>query len=182
MTFQDFCSTLAEIEKTTLGLEMTRLLASLFKSLEKDEIEPACWLLLGRLGPLYENIEFNFAEKMIMRALAEFVEKKVQKKSAAEQLGLLEDENKIERQSEVLASFKVSGDLGDTTEKLFETIGKKHDIRSITSVYQDLLTIAKEFGNGSQDRKIRGVILVLQECTAQTAKYIVRIVFITLKL
>src|SRR3989344_399223 len=104
------------------------------------------------------------------------------KTSAAEQLGLLEDENKIERQSEVLASFKVSGDLGDTTEKLFETIGKKHDIRSITSVYQDLLTIAKEFGSGSQDRKIRGVILVLQECTAQTAKYIVRIVLSTLRL
>lgn len=182
MTFQDFCSTLAEIEKTTLRLEMTRLLANLFKSLEKDEIEPACWLLLGRLGPLYENIEFNFAEKMIMRALAEFVETKAQKKPAAVQLGLLGDENKLEQRSEVLASFKTSGDLGDTAEKLFETIGKKHDTRSISSVYQDLLAIAKESGSGSQERKIRGVILVLQGCTAQTAKYIVRIVLSTLRL
>ena len=182
MTFQDFCSTLAKIEKTTLRLEMTRLLASLFQSLEKDEIEPACWLLLGRLGPLYENIEFNFAEKMIMRALAEFVETKVQKKPTAVQLGLLGDENKIERRGEVLASFKTSGDLGDTAEKLFETIGKKHDTRSISSVYQDLLAIAKESGTGSQERKIQGVILVLQECTAQTAKYIVRIVLSTLRL
>ena len=182
MTFQDFCFTLAEIEKTTLRLEMTRLLASLFKSLEKDEIEPACWLLLGRLGPLYENIEFNFAEKMMMRALAEFVETKVKKKPMAVQLGLLGDENKIERISKVLASFKTSGDLGDTAEKLFETIGRKHDTRSISSVYQDLLAIAKEFGSGSQERKVRGVISVLQESTAQTAKYIVRIVLSTLRL
>ena len=49
---------------------MTRLLSDLFKQLNEDEIEPACWLLLGRLAPLYENIEFNL-QKMIMRALAE---------------------------------------------------------------------------------------------------------------
>jgi hypothetical protein len=67
MIFQDFCAILSRIEATTLRLEMTRLLSDLFKELDENEIEPACWLLLGRLAPLYENLEFNFAEKMLMR-------------------------------------------------------------------------------------------------------------------
>jgi DNA ligase-1 len=183
MTFQDFCSTLAEIEKTTLRLEMTRLLAELFKKVEIDEVEPTCWLLLGRLAPLYENIEFNFAEKMMMRGLSEFVELRTKKQiDTTAQLGLLGDSHKEEKLSIVLAAFKKSGDLGDTTEKLFAELGQSKDTRSITSVYQDLLAVAKESGEGSQDRKLKRVVEVLKGCTAQTSKYIVRIVLSTLRL
>ena len=71
MTFHDFCTRLSAIEKTSSRLEMTALLADLFNTLHRDDVEPACWLLLGRLAPLYVNLEFNFAEKMVMRVLAE---------------------------------------------------------------------------------------------------------------
>lgn len=160
---------------------MTRILAELFKQLDHKEIEPACWLLLGQLAPLYENIEFNFAEKMMMRALAEFVESSG-KSEHTQQLGLLGENDKDSRIAVVLSVFKRSGDLGLAAGEIFEKQGKKHDARSVAAMYDDLLAVAKESGAGSQDRKLQRVIVLLKSCTAQTAKYIVRIVLGTLRL
>ncbi|MBI5151893.1 MAG: ATP-dependent DNA ligase [Candidatus Pacebacteria bacterium] len=186
MTFEDFCITLSRIEATTLRLEMTRLLAELFNTLSEDEIEPVCWLLLGRLAPLYENLEFNFAEKMMMRTLAEFVDHKAlndTRDNQTEQLGLLSTDVKVKAIAYVQAQFKETGDIGDVTEILFAKFQqKKKDVRSVAEVYAALRVIAEEGGGGSQDRKLRKTFNVLSLCTAQTAKYVVRIVLGTLRL
>lgn len=185
MTFEDFCITLSRIETTTLRLEMTRLLAELFNALGEDEIEPACWLLLGRLAPLYENLEFNFAEKMMMRTLAEFVDKEKFKKAEqpTHQLGLLSTNLKNEAIEYVQTQFKKIGDIGNVAEHiLIESQRKGKDLRSVAEVYTALRIIAEEGGGGSQDRKLRKTYDVLVLCTAQTAKYVVRIVLGTLRL
>src|SRR3989339_1806416 len=77
MTFDIFSEYLQSIEAASSRLEMTRLLAELFNKLDPNEVNQACWLLLGQLGPKYENLEFSFAEKMMLRALSEFVSESV---------------------------------------------------------------------------------------------------------
>src|SRR5258708_4335722 len=68
MTFKVFSSYLDRIEQTTLRNSITEILAELFNQLKADETEAACWLLLGRILPPYEGLEFQFAEKMMQRA------------------------------------------------------------------------------------------------------------------
>src|SRR5690242_10537636 len=70
MTFQTFSSYLEKIEATPSRNQITEFLAELFNKLPSQEIEPACWLLLGRIVPAYEGVEFQFAEKMMIRAIA----------------------------------------------------------------------------------------------------------------
>ncbi|HKY74168.1 MAG TPA: hypothetical protein VJ246_02565, partial [Patescibacteria group bacterium] len=146
MTFQDFCSRLEKIEATTLRLEMTKHLAELFRDLHEGEIEAACWLLLGRLAPLYENIEFHFAEKMMMRALAHVADKKRLTHEVlkdAHQLGLLGSDGSNELSS-VKSLFKQFGDLGNVAEKLITS--HEQDRRNVAEVYDELHALAVESG------------------------------------
>src|SRR5258708_28800226 len=100
MTFFFFSQTLAKIEATTLRNLMTVELSELFGQLNEDEIEPVCWLLLGRVYPSYEGIEFQFAEKMMVRSLAGAYGKNV---------------------DAVTRLYKKSGDLGETAQTLAST-------------------------------------------------------------
>lgn len=179
MIFQDFCAILSRIEATSLRLEMTRLLSDLFKQLGEDEIEPACWLLLGRLAPLYENIEFNFAEKMVMRALAQC---SVKHTDGEAQLGLLTDDQSDARIAFVHQQFKTYGDLGIVTARVLEETSNTSDKRTLIEVYKHLRELAMESGEGSQDRKIQRLVVLLKKSTAQTGKYIARIILGTLRL
>ena len=61
---------LEKLEKTTSRNEITAILADLFAQASADEIDKICYLLLGRLAPQYRSIEFNLAEKMMIRVLA----------------------------------------------------------------------------------------------------------------
>ena len=70
MYFRKLAEHFEELEKTASRLEMTRILAEVFKRAGRDEIDKICYLSLGRLVPLYESLEFNLAEKMVMRAVA----------------------------------------------------------------------------------------------------------------
>ena len=168
MTFHDFCTRLSAIEKTSSRLEMTALLADLFNTLHRDDVEPACWLLLGRLAPLYVNLEFNFAEKMVMRVLAELDVSPTAKTDSKERL------------SSVLSLFKSYGDLGDVAEHLLHT--RAEDTRSIPEVFNALLALAKEGGTGSQERKLQHMAEILRHSSGLTAKYTVRILLGTLRL
>lgn len=179
MTFEQFCVVLSEIEKTSLRLEMTRKLANLFNTLEKDEIANACYLLLGRLKPKYENIEFNFAEKMVIRALSKFAVPPGGKKLAA-QLGLLGDSPAEDRLSSIRTMFKSMGDLGDTAERILPKSAK--DTRSLNDIYHTLQKLAEESGSGSQEKKLQDMDELLQGSDPFTAKYIVRIILGTLRL
>ena len=210
MTFDIFSEYLQSIEATSSRLEMTRLLAELFNKLDPNEVNQACWLLLGQLGPKYENLEFSFAEKMMLRALSEFVSESVmghgkqgglgeqealeekgthgalgKKGALGEQMGLLTEHEKQtpSKLRYVTDQFKKIGDLGNVAEELLQkTLGKNSDHRSMTQLYADLLEMAKDSGVGSQERKLQLMIEMLRQSNAQTAKYIVRIVLGTLRL
>ena len=58
---------LEKLEKTASRNEITAILADLFTQASADEIDKICYLLLGRLAPQYRSIEFNLAEKMMIK-------------------------------------------------------------------------------------------------------------------
>ena len=68
MKFNELAIYFDRISKNSSRLEITRILAELFRKLTPEEIEKVVYLLQGRVRPAYEGIDFGMAEKMIVRA------------------------------------------------------------------------------------------------------------------
>ncbi len=152
MTFQKLTSFFQELEKTASRNKMTEILAKLLKSAETKEVDKVCYLSLGRLAPLYKGVEFNLAEKMLIRVLAQAYKK---------------EEAKIKKK------YKELGDLGDVAA-FFDKKAKAKPL-SVNQTYEWLLEIALESGKGSVERKIGKTTQLLDDLDAQSAKYVVRI-------
>jgi len=68
MKFSELSIYFERISQVSSRLEITRILAELFKKLTPDEIEKVVYLLQGKVRPAYEGIDFGMAEKMIIKA------------------------------------------------------------------------------------------------------------------
>jgi DNA ligase-1 len=158
MKFSEFSASLVSIEATPLRNKMTEELAVVFKKLDANEIEPASWLLLGRVYPQYEGVEFQFAEKMMVRAVA-----------------LTYDES-IEN---VTRMYKNSGDLGVTAQELAKG---KTSTKTVSEIFADLRQLTSEVGSGSQERKVSLVVNLLKSLDSLSVRYVVRIILGKLRL
>ncbi len=170
MKFKEFSQYLEKLEKTPLRNKMTEILAELFKKVSSEEIDKACYLSLGRLAPKYEGIEFNMAEKMMVKALALITKKSV---------------------DEVQRLYKKMGDLGEVVLKIKDYPSSTESRRgrerlktkdtdqrskiSINTVYERLRQIAEDGGEGSVERKINKMAELLGELDSLSAKYVARI-------
>jgi ATP-dependent DNA ligase len=153
MQIVKFSSYLKTLENTASRNQMTKDLARLFSESSTEEIDKICYLILGRLAPKYEGIEFNMAEKMIIRAIAKALDLKP---------------DKVEKK------YKQIGDLGEIVlqGKTRNSGGKKH---SVADVYNKLMTIANQSGEGSVEKKINSMAKLLKDLDGVSAKYIARI-------
>jgi DNA ligase-1 len=133
--------------------EKTVILANILKEADKDEVDKLVYLALGGLRPAFDRLEFQMADKMILRALGK-TEKEYQEVGDIGELAVLA------RQS-------------DNSEN--QTI-RKSESQSIQSVYVALEKIASASGAGSQERKVAGLAKLVAEMNPEGAKYIVRIV------
>lgn len=160
MQFSRLAHYLENLEKTSSRLEITDFLAKLFTKSSPSELDKICYLLLGKLAPKYVGWEFFLAEKMMVRAIAQATNQKV---------------------DEVSKDYKNSGDLGETIYKYkikqLKTDGfnQKNSRLSVNDVYDQLQLISFESGQGSQERKLTRMANLLREIDALSAKYIVRI-------
>ncbi len=162
MLFRRLSEYFQKLEETTLRNKMTEVLASLFKEAGKDEIGNLCYLLQGRVAPLFEAIEFGVADKMMIRAIAQ---------------GLDIDTK------QVVQTFKKEGDLGKAVETIKNQISNiKYKNYSITDVYKILYKVATASGEGSQEEKIKLLGRLLHEVDPLSARYIVRITLCKLRL
>ena len=89
----------------------------------------------------------------------------------------------------VVVEFKKSGDLGETAMalKIKKQKSKSKDTNqiskiSVSDVYQSLLEIANQTGEGSQERKVAKTADLLRELDPLGAKYAVRIILGNLRL
>lgn len=154
MTFFELATWMDKLEQTPSRLEMTETLASIFHAASHEEIGRICYLLLGRVAPKYEPIEFGVATKFMIRAIA-----------AA--YGV--------EQEAVQEAFKAHGDLGDAASVVYKQRERSGTSVDVVTVFDTLLTIAHMSGSGSQEQKIDALADVLSRVDKQSARYIVRI-------
>jgi DNA ligase-1 len=155
-------STVAEyygrLEGISGRIETTEVLASLLKETPKDELPMLVYLTQGKLRPDYEGVELGLAEKMALRAL-----------------GLATG---LDGDSVYRVYVKV-GDIGSAAEKLMERKSQGtlfSEPLTLSRVYETLLKIAKQSGQGSVESKLKELVSLLNDATPQEAKFIMRTV------
>ncbi len=149
MLWSELCDGLQEIEQTSLRNVKTVKLAEILKVAEEAEVGKLVYLVLGGLRPEYDRLEFNLAEKGIVRALG------------------------VD-----WAEYQKIGDLGEMVVKAKQTnkITSQQTNLNVTEVYGVLERIARESGSGSQERKVRELARLVGQMEPTGAKYLVRMV------
>jgi len=154
MTFHRLAEYFSQIEATDSRLAMTELLAQVIKEASVGEAGKICYLSLGRLAPLYVGIEFNLAEKMMVKVLS---------------LAYGTDE------SQARNLYKSKGDLGEVAQELSLKLKVQSSKLSVVEVYEKLREIAEVSGTGSQEKKVQWMAELLQKLDPLSARYLVRI-------
>ena len=71
MKFSILSQAFESIENTAKRLEMTDILAELFKKSTPKNIEEIIYLLQGRVTPSFENLEIGIGEKFVQQSIAQ---------------------------------------------------------------------------------------------------------------
>lgn len=161
MTFNDLSLYLQKLERTASRNDMVLLLSELFETVPSEVFDKVMYLLQGRVAPLYVNLEFGMADKMIVKALS--VAYKVDEKDLS-------------------GEFKKIGDVGDLAEQLSQKISSKRQEITIAHVFGELEKIAKISGEGSVDQKINTLSDLLKSADPLSCRYIARIPVAKLRL
>jgi len=148
-----------ELEKISSRLAMLDILARMYGELASEEADKATYLLFGNLGPSYRSLEFNMAEKMVMRVMG---------KAYGISVEFVADK------------FKNLGDLGLVIGEL--KVGGRELSENINEIYVELFKLADLRGEGSQDKKIDQLASILSRANSVSAKYLIRIVLGKLRL
>lgn len=151
MLFRELSSYLERLEKTASRIEITKILAELFQKTPPSEIDKVCYLVLGGLAPSYEGVILNIAEKMMFRVLAKAYNKDI---------------------SDVIKTYKTKGDLGHVAFSLAKTNVSK---LSVGQVHFELMKVAKEGGEGSQERRIEILVNLLRNLDPLSSKFASRV-------
>jgi len=146
------------IENTSGRLEMTKQLAQLLKDATAAEASIICNISLGQLNPPYIGTQFQVAEKNMIKAIAELMQRS---------------------EADIKEQAKELGDLGLIVA---QGTWKPAEHVSIQHVYGALHQIEQVAGTGSQEEKINQLRDLLAQVEPTAAKYIVRIVLGKLRL
>ncbi len=151
MRFSKLVDYLARLEATTKRLELTAILAELFKEASAQDIAPIIYLTQERLGPAFEPIDFGIGEAL-----------------AAEALALATGKDK----SEIKKLYKQRGDYGIIAEELLPAEGKR---LTVDTVFQRLKEIATTSGEGTVVKKTTLLSDLLKKLSGREARYVLRI-------
>lgn len=173
MTFTTFSEYLTKLGATSSRIEMMKILAELFQKLDGEEIEQSSYLLEGRLVPQYFSLEFQLSVKMVLRSLARIHASNEAGSADGNTTLFGEADNSV---SETFAEkiYKTLGDIGLVAEQIIPA--KKQSTLTISEVYHLLSDIARESGEGSQERKLAALIELLLQLDPDSAKYVTRII------
>ncbi|MCK4993533.1 MAG: ATP-dependent DNA ligase [Candidatus Omnitrophica bacterium] len=161
MKFKELAVYFQRLESTPKRLEMTDILAELFKKAAHDKkvnIEEIIYLSQGHLLPSFKNIEFQMSEKLLQKSIVLATDKPGK---------LVED------------MFQKIGDYGKVVQNLSDIDSKN---LSIADVYKKLTELSGFFGSGVVAKKTEYLGILLKSTTPLEAKYIVRIIMGKLRL
>lgn len=158
MKFSSLANYFQKIEKTPSRNQMMEILANLLSQASPEEIDELVYLSLGELAPKFNKIEFNLADKMVIRSIAQAFRTKP---------------------SQVTSIYKQIGDLGEVAQKLSS---QKKTGLSVEKVYHLLKTIAQDSGQGSQERKVSSLAQLISDLDSLSIRFVIRIVLGRLRL
>jgi DNA ligase-1 len=158
MNFKEVGQVFAQLEATSSRLEMTRILAQLLKESNSTESSIICNISLGQLNPPHIGTQFNVAEKIMAKAIAQL-------------LGISE--------TQVQTEAKKLGDLGSVVDHY---VWRAKETLTIQKVSQALHEIEQTSGTGSQEDKINKIKELLEKLDPVSAKYVIRIILGKLRL
>jgi len=156
MLFSLLSEAFDKIEATSGRLDMTDILAELFKKTPASEIEHVIFLSQGELAPPFEGIDLGLGEKYAMDAIS---------------LSYGYSRSEVEK------LYKKMGDLGTVAQEL---AGKKkqHSLASeeltVSKVFTTFMKLSSLEGKGSQESKIKMLAELLNSATPVDAKYLIR--------
>ncbi len=159
MHFAAVAQEFQQLETTSSRIEITKILAQLFKNASPHEISILSNLSLGMLRPPYKGTQFNFAEKNLIGVVANLID---------------------QSEKEVAAHTKKLGDLGLVVAEYGKWKPEKE--LSVLQVYQALCDFEHVSGKGSQEEKADLALKLLKNVTPLEAKFIIRIILGTLRL
>ncbi len=164
MDFEELCTVYEELEKTSSGNAMREILSNFFKKSNGEDIRVIAYLTLGRIASDYDDVELGFAEKSVIKAIAQ----------ASGQ-----------SPSKVAEVLNKTGDIGLTAEQILQKkpktlvpVGKL----TIQELFEKLHKISQSEGKGSQETKTIILSTLLQKTSPSAAKYVTRIVLGMLRL
>jgi DNA ligase-1 len=151
-----------DLERSSGRIVLIERLAELFRQ-TPDELVPTVALLCqGQIAPDFAGVELGMAERLAARAVAQAVG------TTGEQ---------------VLAGAREVGDLGLTAEQLLgELDPERAATLEVGVVFDGLHEVARAEGEGSQGRKLGGMVGLLERATPLEARYLIRTVTGSLRL
>ena len=164
MFFKDFTDVLSALLKTTKRIEMTNILANLFRKSESNNIDKIVYIIQGKLYPDYIGLKIGLAEKLVAKAISNVSGTSLEN---IEQL-----------------TFKF-GDIGSAAEQVLQKKPQTtlfSEPLTVEKVYNSLNQAAKTEGRGGQETKLNILSGILGESTPNESKFIVRLVVGTLRL
>jgi len=159
MLFSEVVHYFDQISQHSSRIEITKLLAELYKKANPEEARFISYLALGTLRPAHEGVKFNYAEKNIVKVLASLLE---------------------QDPAHVTLQIKQVGDIG-----LYIRSQKWHEVNqpiTVHGVYTQLCALENISGTGSQEEKARMLKELLEQLDALSASYIVSIIIGTMRL
>jgi DNA ligase-1 len=151
-----------DLERSSGRIALIDRLAELFRQTPDDLLPTVALLCQGQIAPDFAGVELGMAERLAARAVAQAAEVPVER---------------------VMAGLRDTGDLGLAAEQL---LGELDPDRAATlevgTVFDGLHEIAQAEGEGSQGRKLAGLVDLLGRATPLEARYLVRTVTGSLRL
>jgi len=157
VTFKEVSEVFETVESISSRNEITEILSSFYKKLNKEEGQILSYMVLGRVAPFFVNSEFNYSEKSLLSLLYSFT------KAKGIDIDIFEERNRL-------------GDIGNTVKLFSEKCNSQSKNKEIIEIYDTLWGIVTTQGTGSVERKNTIVLDTLQSLSPLEAKYFVRII------
>ena len=162
MRYEIVAETYRDLERSSGRIALIERLAELFRQTPDELLPPVALLCQGQIAPDFAGVELGMAERLAARAVAQAVG------TTSEQ---------------VLAGAREVGDLGLTAEQLLaEQDPERAATLEVGEVFEGLHEIARAEGEGSQGRKLAGMVALVGRATPLEARYLVRTVTGSLRL
>lgn len=159
MNFKSVAEVFDAINQVSSRLQITELLAHLFKKATPTEARILSNISLGMLRPPYEGTQFNIAQKSMIKIIASLTHHTVAT---------------IEHEAKKL------GDLGLVVSALYKD--QSEQSMTVLQVFKKLEELEAISGTGSQEERLQLIVALLNDLDPLSAHYVVSIILGTLRL